>query len=191
MAYELGIDGAPETVPAGSGILVVHPSTVAADDVDTQFLADNDDPVLVVSTHSAAREVGQKLEHYGIDRDRVEIIDAISVERGYTRRQRSDVTYLTGPDDLAGIVEHVTDFLERQDGHARVTVDSITELIYYADAARVRETIVEFLDLLAADDAVGLFHVARGVHEEPLSQIRDSFYGVIEFGDDGAGTWKE
>lgn len=191
MAYELGIDGAPETVPAGSGILVVHPSTVAADDVDTQFLADNDDPVLVVSTHSAAREVGQKLEHYGIDRDRVEIIDAISVERGYTRRQRSDVTYLTGPDDLAGIVEHVTDFLERQDGHARVTVDSITELIYYADAARVRETIVEFLDLLAADDAVGLFHVARGVHEEPLSQIRDSFYGVIEFGDDGTGTWKE
>lgn len=191
MAYDLGIDGAPETVPAGSGILVVHPSTVATDDVDTQFLADNDDPVLVVSTHSAAREVGQKLEHYGIDRDRVEILDTISVERGYTRRQRDDVTYLRAPGDLAHGLEHVEAFLAEQDGDARVTVDSVTELIYYADVDQVRETMTDFLDLLDEYEAVGLFHVARDIHEDALGPLREDFRGIVDIDDDGAVHWSE
>lgn len=184
MAYELGIAGAPETVPPGSGVLVVHPETVDADEVETSFLTDNDDPVLVVSTHSAAREVSQKLDHYGIDRDRVEILDAISIERGYTRRQRDDVTYLRAPDDLEGIRSHVAEFLARHDGRARVTVDSITELIYFADADRGTEAVAALLDLLAEHDAVGLFHVTGDVREESLEDVESEFYGVAALGED-------
>lgn len=186
MEYALGIDGAPETVPGGSSVLVVHPSTAAADDVDTAFLEGTDDPILVVSTHSAAREVRQKLDHWGIDRNRVEILDAISVERGYTRRTGEGVDYLTAPDDLEGLVDHVEDFLARQDGPARVTLDSITELIYYADADQVGAAVGEVLDLLAAHDAVGLFHLARGVHEDAIADVRDEFTGVVELADDGS-----
>lgn len=185
MNYELGIEGGPETVPGGSAILLVHPSTVEADDVDTQFLASNDDPVLVVSTHSAAREVSQKLEHYGIDRDRVEIVDAISAERGLTRHQQDDVTYLTGPDDLDGIRAGVEDFLERQDGPARLTVDSVTELIYYADGPQVRDAIEALQDVLSEHDAIGLFHVAEDVYDDAIADVRDSFTGVVQLDADG------
>jgi KaiC/GvpD/RAD55 family RecA-like ATPase len=188
MEYVLGIDGAPETVQAGSGVLLVHPSTLAADDVDTQFLAGTDEPVLVISTHSAAREVRQKLAHFGIDDDRVHIIDAISVERGYTRRQRADVTYLTAPDDLEGMVDGVATFLDRQDGPARVTLDSLTELIYYADAAPAREALAAVLDLLDDHEAVGLFHLASGVHDDALADVREAFAGVIELDEGGAVT---
>ncbi len=188
MEYALGIEGAPETVPAGSGVLLVHPSTLAADDVDTQFLAGTDEPVLVISTHSAAREVRQKLAHFGIDDDRVHILDAISVERGYTRRQREDVTYLTAPDDLSGMVDGVADFLDRQDGPARVTLDSVTELIYYAEAEPVADAVAEVLDLLEAHEGVGLFHLASGVHDHALGDLREAFAGVIELDEDGAVT---
>ena len=185
MEYALGIDGAPATVPAGSAVLLVHPSTVAADGVDTEFLADNDDPVLVVSTHSAAREVRQKLEHFGIDRDRVEILDAISVERGYTRRQGEAVTYLTAPDDLDGMVEGVAEFLADQNGPARVTLDSLTELIYYADASQVGAAIEEMLGLLETHEAIGLFHLASGVHDDAIADVRDRFAGVVKLDEGG------
>lgn len=190
MAYELGIAGAPETVPPGSGVLLVHPTTVDADEVDTRFLADNDDPVLVVSTHSAASEVGQKLEHYGIDRERVEILDAISVERGYTRRQHESVTYVASPEDLEGITAHVEDFLDRQEGHARLTVDSLTELLYYGDGPQVRAAIEDILDLLEAEAAVGLFHATADARRESLDAVQDAFYGVGTVDEDGAvGEW--
>lgn len=186
MAYELGIAGGPDSVPAGSGVLVVHPSTVDADEVETSFLADNDDPVLVVSTHSAAREVSQKLDHYGIDRDRVEILDAISIERGYTRRQQDDVTYIRAPDDLEGIRSHVEEFLERRDGRARLTVDSVNELIYYADAEEGSAAVADLLSLLDDHDAVGLFHVTEDVREEALGGVESQFHGIATLGDDAA-----
>lgn len=188
MDYALGIEGAPETVPGGSGVLLVHPSTVETDSFDTQFLAGNGDPALIVSTHSAAREVRQKLEHFGVDPERAEILDTISVERGYTRRQREDVTYLTAPDDLDGIVGHVEAFLERHDGPRRLTLDSVTELIYYADGPRVRETVRDLLDLLEAHDAVGLFHVAAGVDDETVEAVRGAFAGVVSVDEDGTVT---
>lgn len=188
MEYALGIEGAPETVPAGSGVLLVHPSTVESDSLDTQFLASNDDPALIVSTHSSAREVRQKLEHYDIDPARTEILDTISVERGYTRRQREDVAYLTAPDDLDGIVEHVSAFLERHDGSRRLTLDSVTELIYYADGPRVGETVTELLDLLDQHGAIGLFHVAEGVGDETVAALRDAVAGVVTLDEDGAVT---
>lgn len=190
MAYELGIAGAPESIPAGSGVLVVHPDTVDADDVETSFLTDNDDPVLVVSTHSAAREVRQKLDHYGIDPGRVEILDAISIERGYTRRQRDDVTYLRAPDDLDGIRSHVAEFLERNDGRARITVDSVTELFYYADRVAASEAVADLLGLLEDHDAVGLFHVTATARQEALGDVESAFHGVatLEEGE-GVATW--
>lgn len=186
MEYVLGIEGAPETVPGGSGVLLVHPSTAATDSLDTQFLASNEDQALIVSTHSSAREVRQKLEHYGIDPDRTEILDTISVERGYTRRQREGVTYLTAPDDLTGVVEHVDGFLKRHEGPRRLTLDSVSELIYYADGSRVADAIDELLTLLERHDAVGLFHATRGVDDETIETIREGFAGVVTLAEDGS-----
>jgi len=189
MDYALAIDGAPETIPAGTGVLLVHPSTAETDRVDTDFLKTDTDQFLVVSTRTSAREVTQKLEHYEVEESKATILDALSVERGYTRRRSDDVRYVSAPDDLDGIVEQTRQFLAETDGKRRISLDSLTELIYYTDVERTRAAAAELLALLAEHDAVGLFHLAGGVHDEDVvADFREHFDGVVELDPDGTTT---
>jgi KaiC/GvpD/RAD55 family RecA-like ATPase len=186
MEYALAIENTPETVAGGTGILLVHPSTAQTDRIDTDFLKTDTDHLLVVSTRTTAREVEQKLEHYEVAEERATILDALSVERGYTRRRSDRVRYLTAPDDLDGLVDAVEEFLAARDGKRRVSVDSITEMIYYADEERARAAVERVLALLAEYDAVGIFHLAQGVHDDATVQsFRDLFDGVVELDTDG------
>jgi len=100
MEYTLAIDNTPETVPGGTGILLLHPSTGETDRLDTEFLSTDTDAMLVISTRTTAREVKQKLEYYEVDEETATILDTLSVERGYTRRQSENVRYVSAPDDL-------------------------------------------------------------------------------------------
>lgn len=189
MEYSLEIESAPESVPAGSGILLVHPSTGETDRIDTQFLKTDTDNLFVVSTRTTAREVEQKLEHYEVDESKATILDTLSAERGYTRRQNDHIRYVSTPEDLDSIVEETQQFLESNEGKLRVSVDSITEMIYYADEEQTFEAVESLLELLETHDAVGLFHLARGVHEEDiLNEYRDLFGRVIELDEEGTVT---
>jgi KaiC/GvpD/RAD55 family RecA-like ATPase len=189
MDYSLEIESAPESVPAGSSILLVHPSTGETDRIDTQFLKTDTDQLLVVSTRTTAREVKQKLEHYDVDESKATILDTLSTERGYTRRQSDNIRYISTPGDLDGIVDETRQFLDSNDGKLRVSVDSITEMIYYGDEERTLDAVKSLLDLLEDHDAVGLFHLARGVHEEDvLDEYRNLFEFVIELDEDGTVT---
>ncbi|WP_123536085.1 DUF7090 family protein [Halosimplex salinum] len=187
MDYRLAIDNTPDTVPGGTGILLVHPSTGETDRIDTDFLSTDTDHMLVISTRTTAREVRQKLEHYEVDEDRATILDALSVERGYTRRQSENVKYVSAPDDLDGIVEETRAFLESTDGKRRVSLDSVTEMIYYSNAERAGEAVDAILELLDEHDAVGLFHLAKGVHDDAeLADLRARFDGVVDLSEDGS-----
>jgi KaiC/GvpD/RAD55 family RecA-like ATPase len=189
MNYALTIEDTPDSVPAGTGILLSHPSTGETDRIDTDFLSTDTDQFLVISTRTTAREVEQKLEHYAVDRSKATILDALSVERGYSRRSGDAVHYVASPDDLDGIVESTRDFLASTDGKRRVSVDSITEMAYYADEDRAREAVEALLALLEEHDAVGLFHLAEEVHDEGVvSGYRDLFDGVITLDPDGDVT---
>ena len=189
MDYELAIENTPDTIPGGTGILLVHPSTGETDRIDTDFLKTDTDHLLVVSTRTTAREVQQKLEHYGVDEDSAVILDTLSVERGYSRRSSDRVHYVAAPDDLDGIVSQVRTFLETHDGKLRVSVDSITEMAYYADEERTRVAVEQILELLDEHDAVGLFHLAEEVHDpEVLAGYRDLFEGVVTLEADGTVT---
>jgi KaiC/GvpD/RAD55 family RecA-like ATPase len=186
MEYTLAIETAPETIPGGSALLLVHPSTAETDRVDTDFLKTDTDHLLVVSTRTTAREVRQKLEHYEVDEERATILDAVSVERGYTRRQSDRVRYVSAPEDLDSIVDETRRFLEETTGKRRITVDSITEMIYYADQDQVRQAIAAIRGLLEDHDAVGLFHLAGGVHDDSVvDEFRTAFDGVLELDEDG------
>jgi len=189
MDYALAIDGAPETIQPGTGVLLIHPSTAETDRIDTDFFKTDTDAFLVISTRTTAREVTQKLEHYEVDESKATILDALSVERGYTRRRRENVRYVSAPDDLDGIVEETGAFLEETDGKRRISLDSLTELIYCADEERARETALRLLDLLEEHDAVGLFHLAKGVHDDGVVEdFRTLFDGVVELDLDGTVT---
>jgi len=185
MEYTLAIDNTPDTVEGGTGILLVHPSTGETDRLDTDFLSTDTDAMLVISTRTTAREVKQKLEYYEVDESRATILDTLSVERGYTRRQSDSVRYVSAPDDLEGIVEETEQFLSTHEGKLRVSFDSVTELIYYADEERALDAVAEILELLEEYDAVGMFHLAQGVHDdETVTAFRELFDGVVELGED-------
>lgn len=186
MDYRLNIAGGPETVPGGTGILLLHRSTAETDRIDIQFLSAEDDRFLVVSTRTTAREVDQKLDFYDVDLGRAAVIDAISAERGYSRRQSDRVTYLSAPDDIDGLVDAVGTFLDDNDGRLRLSLDSITELTYYAGDDRTRSAVERLLDLLDEHDAVGIFHLATGVHDpELIDSYRELFDLVVTLEDDG------
>jgi KaiC/GvpD/RAD55 family RecA-like ATPase len=189
MDYELAIPGGPGSIPGGTGLLLLHPSIGETDRVDTDFLRADTDHFLVVSTRTTAREVEQKLEYYDVDESRAVVLDALSVDRGYSRRRSDRVHYVSAPDDLDGIVELTREFLADHDGKRRVSVDSLTEMAYYADIDAVYDATERLLALLAEYDAVGLFHLSREVHDaETIARFRDRFDGVVELDPDGTVT---
>lgn len=188
MEYSLGIDGAPDSIPGGTGILLLHPSTGETDRIDTEFFSIDTTAFLVISTRTTAREVKQKLEYYDVDESRAVILDTLSVERGYSRRGANNVHYVSAPDDLDGIIEHTARFLEVYDGKRRISVDSVTELAYYAeDEDAVFGAMENLLDLLEEHDAVGLFHLSPEVHDDAVvERYRERFDGTIVLSEDGS-----
>lgn len=187
MEYALGIDGRDETIEGGTGLLLLHPSTGETDRVDTEFFATDTDAFLVISTRTTAREVEQKLEYYNVDESKATILDTLSVERGYSRRSGDRVHYVAAPDDLDGIIEHTRRFLTENDGKLRISVDSVTELAYYAeDDNAVFEAMATLHELLGRHDAVGLFHVAPEVHEPDIvERYRQQFDVVVHLTEHG------
>ncbi|ADE02666.1 DUF7090 family protein [Haloferax volcanii] len=189
MDYELAIEDAPATIPGGTGILLLHPSIGETDRIDTDFFKVDTDRFLVISTRTTAREVEQKLEHYEVDESSATILDTLSIERGYSRRSSENIHYVAAPDDLDAIVEKTRQFLERHDGKLRLSVDSVTEMAYYADEDRAFEATKQILELLDEFDAVGLFHLSKEVHDqETLDRFRELFDGVVDLNEDGTVT---
>ena len=186
MEYSLAIENTPETVPGGSGILLLHPSTGETDRIDTDFLKTDTDHFLVISTRTTAREVQQKLEYYEVDEARATILDTLSVDRGYGRRSAEHIHYVASPDDFEGILAQTERFFEATSGKRRVSVDSITEMAYYADEDRAYEAVEGLLELIEDHDAVGLFHLAPEVHDQAVVDRYEALFdGVIELTEDG------
>jgi KaiC/GvpD/RAD55 family RecA-like ATPase len=186
MDYTLGIDGSDRTAAGGTSILLVHPSTGETDRIDTNFLRDDTDHFLVISTRTTAREVQQKLDYYDVDDSKAVILDTLSVERGYSRRSSDRVHYVSAPDDVTGIVEQAERFFDEHDGKLRVSFDSITELAYYAGEDKAREAVERLVELVEAHDAVALFHLSDEVHDDDTETgYRDLFDVVVDLDVDG------
>lgn len=189
MDYSLEIENTPATIPGGSSILLLHPSTGKTDQIDTDFLKTDTDAFLVISTRTTAREVKQKLEYYDVNESKAVIIDTLSVDRGYGRRSSENIHYVSAPDDIDGIIQQTERFFDTTSGKRRVSVDSVTEIAYYADEDRAKQAVTRLLDLIRENDAVGLFHLAPEVHDpETVSNFAELFDGVIELSEDGTVT---
>ncbi|SEO60398.1 KaiC protein [Halogranum amylolyticum] len=192
MEYSLAIENAPETIPGGTSLLLLHPSIGETDRIDTDFFKTDTDAFFVISTRTTAREVEQKLEYYDVDESRAVILDTLSVERGYSRRGSPNVHYVSSPDDFDGIVSQTRDFLQSYEGKRRVSVDSVTEMAYYADVDRAYDATRQLIDLLKENGAVGLFHLSNEVHdEETVDRFRELFDGVITLDQDGGVSYEE
>ncbi|QKY20696.1 hypothetical protein B4589_010015 [Halolamina sp. CBA1230] len=191
MEYDLAIDGAPDSVPAGTALLLLHPSIGETDRVDTDFLSVDTDRFLVVSTRTTAREVEQKLDYYEVDESRAEVLDTLSIERGYSRRSAPHIHYAAGPDDVEGIVEQVEAFLTEHDGQLRITLDSLSELAYYGDEDAALEAAERLIELVREHDAVCLFHLSSEVHDdETVAAFTELFDATVRLHDDGTVSYE-
>ena len=187
MDYEIVVGESTRTVPGGTSLALMHPSTGETDRIDTDFLKTDTDRFLVVSTRTTAREVRQKLEYYDVDESCADILDTLSVERGYSRRTSEHVSYVSSPDDTDAIVDEVRKFLDEADGKCRLSFDSITELAYYAGDPAALDAVERMVELVDEYDAVALFHLSPEVHDDDdLAAYRDLFDGVIELTEDGS-----
>lgn len=186
MDYAITVGDSTSAVPAGTSLMLMHPSTGETDRIDTDFLKTDTDRFLVVSTRTTAREVRQKLEYYDVDESRAEVLDTLSVERGYSRRTSEHVSYVSSPDDTDAIVDRVQSFLDETDGKRRLSFDSVTELAYYAGESAAIDAVERMVALIKEFDAVALFHLSPEVHDdEALAAYRELFDGVIELTEDG------
>lgn len=189
MEYSLEVENAPATIPGGTNILLLHPSTGKTDQIDTDFLKTDTDAFLVISTRTTAREVMQKLEYYDVDESKAQIVDTVSVDRGYGRRPKENIHYVSAPEHFDGILDQAHRFFAETTGKRRVSVDSITEMVYYADEERAKAAVERLLELIQEQDAVGLFHLAPEVHEASVVEsFAAMFDGVIELAEDGTVT---
>ena len=56
-------------------------------------------------------------------------------------------------------------------------------------AQNTLSAVEDVLELLAEYDAVGMFHLAQGVHDDDtVAAFRDLFDGVVELGEDDSVT---
>ena len=189
MDYTLAIENAPDSISGGTGILLQPPSIGETDRIDTDFLKTDTDHFLVISTRTTAREVEQKLEHYDVDESNAVVLDTLSVERGYSRRRSDHTHYVSAPDDLDGIVAKTEAFLDSHEGKVRISVDSVTEMAYYADVDGTYEATERLLELLVDHDAVGLFHLSNEVHDdETIERFRELFDAVVDLDVEGGVT---
>lgn len=187
MEYLLDIDGTPDSVPGGTSILLLHPSIGGTDEVDTGFLQADSDRFLVVSTRTTAREIQQKLEHYEVDDSRADILDTLSVDRGYSRRGGDSLHYVSAPDDVPGIIAQVERFLASHDGKRRVSFDSVSELAYYSGEETAADALEQLTERIDRAGAVGLFHVSPEVHEPAiLKRFEAACDAVIEIDETGS-----
>jgi len=186
MDYEIVVGDSTRSLSGGTNVLLMHPSTGETDRIDTDFLKTDTDRFLVVSTRTTAREVRQKLEYYDVDESCADILDTLSVERGYSRRSSEHVHYVSSPDDTDAIVDQVRAFFDRTDGKRRLSFDSVTELAYYAGDEAAIDAVERMVALVDEHDAVSLFHLSPEVHDdEDLAAYRELFDGVIELSEDG------
>jgi KaiC/GvpD/RAD55 family RecA-like ATPase len=191
MDYSLAVENAPEAVSAGTSLMLLHPSTGETDRLDTDFFKTDTDHLFILSTRTTAREVKQKLEYYEVDESKAVILDTLSIERGYSRRSSDNVRYVSSPDDLDGMVNSIQEFLDTHDGKRRISIDSVTEMAYYADEERARNAIKQIIDSIEKHNAVGIFHVAEEVHSpETIDDYRELFDGVIDLAEDGTVTFQ-
>ncbi|WP_323676592.1 recombinase RecA [Halorubellus sp. PRR65] len=176
-------------VRPGTNLLVMGPPMTGKYDLLCEVLADGHeqgDAGLVVTTqHSADRLRGDIGERLPDDADpQLGIVDCVSQERGVGQEEHPLTRYVSSPGDFTGIGMASSKLLEQfanQGYQTRVALDSISQLLMYADV----KTVFRFLHILtgriSAADALGFGTLDADAHDDQtVNTIRQLFDGLVE-----------
>ena len=183
-------DSLPVTeVRPGTNLLVMGPPMTGKYDLLCEVLADGHrqgDAGLVVTTqHSADRlreDVGERLPDDA--EPQLGIVDCVSQERGMGQEEHALTQYVSSPGDFTGIGMASSKLLEQfanQGYQTRVALDSISQLLMYADV----KTVFRFLHILtgriSAADGLGFGTMDADAHDDQtVNTIRQLFDGLVE-----------
>jgi KaiC/GvpD/RAD55 family RecA-like ATPase len=186
-----------DEIREGANLLVMGPPMTGKYDLLCDVLAeghDHEEAGLVVTTQNSAdsvrEDVGSRLSNGG-ETSRLGIVDCVTQERGMGQQDHQLTRYVSSPGDFTGTGMASSKLLEgfaAQDFRTRVTLDSISQLLMYADV----KTVFRFLHILtgriSAADALGFATMDADAHDDQtVNTIRQLFDGLVQTrtGDDG------
>ncbi|MCT9097236.1 recombinase RecA [Haloarchaeobius sp. HME9146] len=171
----------------GTNVLVTGPAMSGKYDLLCGLLADGrraGDAALVVTTQNDAGTVRGQIGMADADTPPLGIVDCVSKERGVEPAEHDLNRFVSSPGEFTGIGMSSSRLLEdfaRQDQQTRVALDSVSQLLMYADV----KTVFRFLHILtgriSAAGAIGFATLDANAHDEQtVNTVRQLFDGMVE-----------
>ncbi|WP_439026887.1 RAD55 family ATPase [Haloarchaeobius sp. DT45] len=176
----------PELRP-GTNMLVTGPPMSGKYELCCSVLADGlqaGDGALVVTTQNDAGSVRDRVGVTDPDAPPLGIVDCVSKERGIDPAEHDMNRFVSSPGDFTGMGMSSSRLLEefvQRDQQARVVLDSVSQLLMYADV----KTVFRFLHILtgriSAAGAIGFATLDANAHDEQtVNTVRQLFDGMVE-----------
>lgn len=173
----------------GTNLLVMGAPMTGKYDLLCEILASGHrrgDAGLVVTTQNDAERVRTDVAaRLPEDADpRLGIVDCVSQERGMGQAEHQLTRYVSSPGDFTGVGMASSKLLEefgQREYQSRVVLDSISQLLMYADV----KTVFRFLHILtgriSAADGLGFGTLDADAHDDQtVNTIRQLYDGLIE-----------
>ncbi|WP_267640075.1 RAD55 family ATPase [Haloarchaeobius amylolyticus] len=178
----------------GTNVLVTGPAMSGKYDLCCALLRDGlelGDGALVVTTQNDAGSVREAVRGPDTDTPTLGIVDCVSKERGVDPPDHDLNRFVSSPGEFTGIgmasSRLLEEFAQRND-RTRVALDSISQLLMYADV----KTVFRFLHILtgriSAAQSIGFATLDESAHDEQtVNTVRQLFDGMVQTrtGEDG------
>lgn len=187
--YAVGESLSVAEVRDGTNLLVMGPPMTGKYDLLCDVLADGHEQghagIVVTTGNSASSVRADVASRLPDDADpRLGVVDCVSQERGISQDDHPLTTYVSSPGDFTGVGMASSKLLEQfagEDRQTRVALDSVSQLLMYADV----KTVFRFLHILtgriSAADGLGFGTLDADAHDDQtVSTIRQLFDGLAE-----------
>ncbi|MFB6117677.1 RAD55 family ATPase [Halosegnis sp.] len=196
--YDLGGPLNGTEVAPGTNLLLSGPPLSGKIPLGYQLLeaglADGEGGIVVSNRHSAERIRAERADLFEYDAP-LGIVDCVTKHQGQGTIADTDlVQYASSPEDMTGIGIDFSELLKefytsRGVTRNRALFVSLTTLLMYSDLQTVFRFLHVFTSRIENADALGLFIVQEGAHDDQaMNTLSQLFDGAIETDEDGSVT---
>jgi len=193
--YTLGIkelDNAIGSIRKGSNILMIGPPMSQKEIILYNIIyhgaSVNENAVVIVTTHDSGTQILDWLKKNKptFPLSGFGIIDCITKTIGGDSVETENIKKAVSPLDLTGIGVRIgiffEDFLKKKDfKKIQLHINSLSTLLMYSNINTVFRFIHVFTGRIKAADALGIFVLESGMHDEQaIATLKQLFDGVIE-----------
>ena len=193
--YTLGIkelDIAIGGIRKGSNIMLIGPPMSQKEVILHQIMyhgtAINENAIITVTTREPATDILEwfKDNQLVLPLSRIGIIDCITKSVGRIAFETENIKFASSPADLTGIGVRISQFVEdfllkKKIPKIQLHIDSISTILMYSNIQTVFRFMHVFTGRIKAAEALGIFVVDSGMHDDPtIATLKQLFDGIIE-----------